>query len=374
MQILIAPDKFKGSLTASQAARAIADGLHQAHPDWKLDCAPLADGGDGTLDAIESALGGTRHTCTVTGPLGSPVQASYLILPDGHTAVIETAQACGLSLFPAAQRDPLRATTYGVGQLLGYAVDHGCTRALVGLGGSATNDGGLGFLAALGARLTDAYGRDISSFDPQSLLKLAHIDLSPALARLAHTTLEILCDVQNPLCGPQGATAVFGPQKGVTPAQLPLLDHALFQWGQLLEYATGRAVCCRPGAGAAGGLGAALLSLGGIWHSGVSYLMHLVHWKDRIACADIVLTGEGRLDASSLFGKAPYAVMQSADTHGIPCYAFCGAIQPSLPAVTGLSQAYCIAPHLPESIRISQAASLLQMCVHRWALQFPLES
>ena len=370
MRVLIAPDKFKGSLTASQAARAMANGLRTAQPDWMLDCLPLADGGDGTLDAVESALGGARRFCTVTGPMGTPVRAAYLVLPDGHTAVIETAQACGLALVPPQQRDPLRATTFGVGQLLLDAVAHGCTRILFGLGGSATNDGGVGFLSALGVRYTDAQGRRVLPHGAQTLFHIAQADFSFAFSTLSSLSVSILCDVQNPLCGQQGATAVFGKQKGVTPAQLPLLDQALSQWGSLLEKAAGRKVCSQPGAGAAGGLGAALLSLGAQMHHGAAYLMQLGHWEERIAQSDLVLTGEGKLDASSLFGKAPYAVMQSAHVHGLPCYAFCGALQEPLPPILGLTHAHCIAPGVPEMERIAHAASLLQACVHQWAKSF----
>lgn len=348
----------------------MADGLRAAQPDWALDCLPLADGGDGTLDAVESALGGARRFCTVAGPLGTPVRAAYLVLPDGHTAVIEAAQACGLALIPLQQRDPLRATTFGVGQLLLDAVAHGCTRILFGLGGSATNDGGVGFLSALGARYTDAQGRRVHAHGAQALFHIAQADVSSAFACLSSLTVAILCDVQNPLCGQQGATAVFGKQKGVTPALLPLLDQALSQWGGLLEKASGRRVCSQPGAGAAGGLGAALLSFGAQAHHGAAYLMQLGHWEERIAQSDLVLTGEGKLDASSLFGKAPYAVMQSARAHGLPCYAFCGALQEPLPLLPGLTRAYCIAPNVPEAARIAHAASLLQACVHQWAKSF----
>lgn len=371
MRVLVAPDKFKGSLTALQAAQAMEKGIHQAHPSWGVDCIPMADGGDGTLDAIAAALGGTMRVCTVAGPLGSSLPASYLLLPDGRTAVIEMARASGLAFLAPTQRDPMRATTLGVGQLLLDALQQGRDHIILGLGGSATNDGGLGLMAALGARFTTADGAALPLANGQSLVQLAYADFSPVSQFLSSFTLDLLCDVQNPLCGPNGATFVFGPQKGVTPTQLPILDGAMARWGTLLERAFGRQVCTQPGAGAAGGLGAALLALGGTIYSGTDYLMQLVHWKERIAQADLVLTGEGRLDASSCFGKAPFVIMQSAYAHGLPCYAFCGTLQTPVPVIQGLTRAFAVSDHLSEREQKTRTASALQASVYNWALQFP---
>jgi glycerate kinase len=287
---------------------------------------PLADGGEGTVDALAQGLGGRIETVSVTGPLGAPVEASYGILPDG-TAVIEMAAAAGLPLVPEAQRDPLRTTTRGVGELIADALAKGCRRFVLGIGGSATNDGGAGMLQALGFELLDAAGHPIAS-GAQGLADLAAIRTAHALPlqpEFAGCSFRVACDVTNPLCGPQGCSAVYGPQKGATPESIAAMD------GWLAAYAALAAKVCpdadpnQSGAGAAGGLGFALCAfLGASLESGVGLILEATGFEALAAQADLVVTGEGRLDAQTVQGKAPIGVARLAKRHGKPVIAFCG--------------------------------------------------
>jgi glycerate kinase len=259
MKVVVAPDKFKGSLTAAEAAGALARGVRSAAPSAIVDEVPMADGGEGTADALVAATGGALRSVRVTGPLGVPVEASYGMLGDGHTAVMEMASASGLALVPTDRRDPGRTTTRGTGELLLAAVEAGARRVILGIGGSATNDGGAGFAQALGFELLDANGREIGP-GGRSLADLASIRPPSRENRLEGVTVEVACDVDNPLCGPRGASAVYGPQKGADPALIAVLDRNLDRFATIVERDLGVSVRDLPGAGAAGGLGAGLVA------------------------------------------------------------------------------------------------------------------
>ncbi|HEY7296251.1 MAG TPA: glycerate kinase [Dehalococcoidia bacterium] len=345
MQILIVPQELKGSLTAAAAADAIAAGLRRAVPA-ELDLLPLADGGPGTLDALLAARGGALHTARVCGPLqDSSVMARFGVFAD-TAAVLETAEANGLALLAqlGLPQNPAQATTRGVGELVRAALDAGCRRFLLGIGGSATNDGGAGMAQALGFRLLNADGLDLAP-GAAPLAQLARIDGSNADARLAECTFDVAVDVQNPLCGPQGATAVYGPQKGVRPEQVADLDAALRRLGETIARDLGRNVLELPGAGAAGGLGAGLVGfLGARLRPGFEIVAEAVELERHVAGADLIVTGEGRLDEQTPFGKTIAGVSLMAQRHGKPVVALVGGIaagfQPS--AVAGLTAAFAL--------------------------------
>ncbi|MGE3773278.1 MAG: glycerate kinase [Gammaproteobacteria bacterium] len=327
MKIVIAPDSFKESLDAPAVAKAIEKGLERVLPG--VDCvrAPLADGGEGTVEAVVAATGGRRIRRTVRGPLGEAVTAVFGLLPDG-SAVIEMAAASGLPLIPPARRNPLKTTSYGTGQLIRAAVERGARRIVVGIGGSATNDCGAGMAQALGAVFRDERGRVLTKpLGGGDLAAVASIELEDLATLLAGVELLVACDVRNPLCGPRGASAVFGPQKGASPAQITLLDAHLQHFGRLLESSSGRRVMKRPGAGAAGGLGAALMGLcGGRLVPGVELVMELVGLDRMLDGADLVITGEGRIDAQTAFGKTPAGVARLAQARGVPVVGLGGAL------------------------------------------------
>lgn len=315
MRVLIAPDKFAGTLTAVEAATAMAAGWSQQAPRDRLDLAPMADGGPGFVDVLHPALGGEVLAVTVSGPFGAPVPATVLLV--GGTAYVESAQACGLHLTEG--RRPEEASTYGVGELLARAVEAGATTVVVGLGGSGTTDGGAGALAALGAT---AAGGDLAH-GPQGLRGVTRVDLSAARARLAGATLVAASDVDNPLTGLFGAARTFGPQKGLLPDRLPAVDALLEEYAAV----AGRRTALEPGAGAAGGLGYALLLLGAERRPGIDLVADLVGLADRAREADLVLTGEGAFDFSSRSGKVPYGVAQVAAAALRPCVALAGRVQ-----------------------------------------------
>jgi glycerate 2-kinase len=325
MRILIAPQEYKGTLTAPEAAAAIADGTRRAMPDAELVFLPLADGGPGTVEAIVGATGGSFRTTTVRGALGEAVVARWGLLPD-NTAVIEMAAAAGLTLVPEAQRDPRVATTYGVGQLIIAALDAGARSIIIGLGGSATNDGGAGMAQALGARLLDASGDDLPP-GGAALTQLDRIDFSAIDGRLAQTQVLGATDVRNVLCGPEGASIVYGPQKGATPAIAQELDAALSHYADVIQRDLGTAVADVPGAGAAGGLGAGLIAfLRAQIRSGIDVVAEAVHLADRMRDADVVLTGEGRLDNQTAYGKTVAGVARIAGEQRVPVIALPGSL------------------------------------------------
>ncbi|KAB7768758.1 glycerate kinase [Xanthomonas maliensis] len=326
MKIVIAPDSYKESLSALEVATQIEAGFRDVFPDWHYCKVPVADGGEGTVDALVAATGGRVIACTVSGPLGTPVQAFFGLTGDGRTAVIEMAAASGLALLPPAARAPLQTSTAGVGELILAALDAGARHFIIGIGGSATNDGGSGLAQALGARLLDAHGQAIGP-GGGALAALARIDTEGMDRRLQDCRFEVACDVDNPLIGPTGASAVFGPQKGATTAMVQQLDANLRHYADLLARDLGQHLHALPGGGAAGGLGAALVAyLGAQLRPGVELVAQAVGLEARVACADLVITGEGCLDAQSLHGKAPVGVARIAQRLGKPVIAIAGSL------------------------------------------------
>lgn len=330
MRIVIAPDSFKGSLSARDLCAAFAAGVRRVLPDAMIAQIPLADGGEGTMETLVAATNGSFRTAMVTGPLGTKVSARYGVLGDGKTAVIEMAQASGLPLVPPDERNPLVTTTYGTGELISHALEEGYRRLLIGLGGSATHDGGTGMLRALGVRFYDPAGRELPP-GGGSLQNLARYDDSGLDVRLRETTVLVACDVTNPMVGPNGAAAVFALQKGATPELLPLLDSALDRFGAIVLGQSGREIRHLPGGGAAGGMGAALIAfLNAKLQPGIELVMDAADLDGKLEGADLLLTGEGRLDAQTLSGKVIAGVCARAQRRQVPVVALCGSV-----AVTG---------------------------------------
>ncbi len=326
MKIVAAPNAFKGSLTATEAAAAMAAGIRNVLPTAEIVQVPVADGGDGLVDVAVEALDGERRTLTVTGPRNDPVAADYCYVPAMGLVTVEMALASGLALLPDDQRDPMRTTTYGTGELIRAGLDLGVKQIHVGIGGSATNDGGIGMAQALGARFLGTDGRELPGIGA-SLNQIAVIDLSGLDPRIEATRFEAVCDVDNPLCGPRGAAAVYGPQKGAGPAQVEALDQGLMNLAAVIRQQMGREVADMPGAGAAGGLGAGLHAfLGAELRQGIDIIFELVGLEKKLAGAELVLTGEGQIDFQTVFGKAPGGVGATAKAHGIPCLAIAGSV------------------------------------------------
>ncbi|NLB88763.1 MAG: glycerate kinase [Syntrophomonadaceae bacterium] len=325
MKIVIAPDSFKGSLTAKQVADAIETGIKKVDQDIEIIKVPVADGGEGTVEAILTSVGGEIIEATVKDPLLNDITASYGILKDEQTAVIEMAAASGLVLVPNSKRNPWFTTTYGTGQLFVDALDRGCRKFIVGLGGSATNDGGSGFLKALGVHFLDIDGND-TGYGGQSLVPIHTIDISKLDKRIQECEIIVACDVTNPLCGPHGASAVYGPQKGADPEMVNTLDKALYAYGKLLEKAFGIPVLEVPGSGAAGGFGAALISLGAKLNPGIDIITKVAELEKKLIGADLVITGEGSIDFQTAFGKTPSGVAELANKFNIPVIALTGNI------------------------------------------------
>lgn len=341
MRVLVAPDGFGGTLTAVQAADAVAQGWRRTAPGDELDLVPMSDGGPGFVDVLHDVLGGRLVTTTVEDPLARPVPASLLM--HGATAYVESAQACGLHLLDRTERDPLRSTTYGVGQLVLAALDAGAERIVVGLGGSATNDGGAGLLAALGVGRRDAAGEPLAP-GGLALRNVAALSGRPD-PRLAGVDLVAATDVESPLLGLLGASSVFGPQKGASREDVMDLDDALARWADALEGHLGVQVRDAPGAGAAGGLGAALLALGGRRESGASLVREAVGLDARVARAALVVSGEGTFDLASLRGKVVSGVAAVATAHGLPLVVLAGQVDVGRreAAAAGVDAAYAVA-------------------------------
>ncbi len=327
MRIVVAPNAFKGSLSALAAAKAIGDGIRLADPDADLTLVPIADGGDGTVDALVAGADGQHRVLRVRGPLTDPVDADYGVIDGGKTAVIEMAKAAGLALLPQDKRDPRVTTTYGVGELLQHAYDGGARHFIVGIGGSATNDGGAGMAQALGYHLLDAQGHELPP-GGLALQHLARIHVGGVHANWTDAQVDVACDVTNPLTGPSGASAVYGPQKGATPEMVAELDAALKHFAEIIRRDLGVDVEPLPGAGAAGGLGAGLVAFTGArLRPGAEMVMEALNLDDRIKGADLVITGEGRLDSQTArFGKGPAAVARHARKAGIPVVGLAGGI------------------------------------------------
>lgn len=320
-KIILAPDSFKGTMTAAEICAIQEAVIRRRLPTCEVRAVPLADGGEGMTEAFLQICGGQRVCVTVTGPLGAPVEGFYGRLPDG-TAVIEMAAAAGLPL-AGGVRTPLDSTTWGVGELIRHAAGHGAERILLGLGGSATNDGGVGMAAALGWRFYDGAGAPVEPL-ARNLGKIASFRLEGGLPP---AELSAACDVDNPLCGPRGATAVFGPQKGVTPAIFPGLEAGMCNLARVMERQTGRSIGDTPGAGAAGGLGAGVLCfLNGTLERGIDLLLDAAGFDQLLEGADLVLTGEGCMDGQSVYGKTPAGVAARCQRRGVPCVALCGAL------------------------------------------------
>ena len=326
MKVVVAIDSFKGSLSSIEAGQAVKAGVLAAHPDANVIIKPLADGGEGTTDAFIEGLGGQRIDLIVTGPMGSPVSCYYGYLEKDKTAIIEMASASGITLVPAHQKNPLTASTHGVGEMILHALEKGCRHFIIGIGGSATNDAGIGMLKALGYSFLDEQGLDVGE-GAQALGKVASIDAKNRHPLLDDCQFRIACDVTNPLCGENGATYIYGPQKGVTEAQKESLDQDMAHFADVTETTLNCAYKNYPGAGAAGGLGFACLSyLHASLTRGVELNLDAINLSDALNDADIVVTGEGQLDRQTAMGKAPVGVAKLAKAHGAKVLAFSGSV------------------------------------------------
>ena len=326
MRIVVAPDSYKGSVSAPDVAEAMERGILRIFAGAEVRKVPIADGGEGTVAALVAATGGELRHSQVIDPLGRRIDAQWGILGDGTTAVIEMAAASGLPLVPERLRDPERATSFGTGELIRAALDAGLRRIILGIGGSATNDGGAGMARALGARFVDAAGRELAE-GGAALAGLAAVHLDGLDPRLHETEITVACDVDNPLCGPRGASVVFGPQKGATPGMVAALDAALWHYALIAQAATGRTVAEVPGAGAAGGLGAGLLLFTpAVLRPGVEIVLEAVGFQELVEGAAFVLTGEGRTDFQTAFGKAPVGVAKAAKRHRVPVFCLSGSL------------------------------------------------
>ena len=329
MKIVIAMDSFKDSLSSIEAGTAVCSGILRVYPDAKIKVLPLADGGEGTVEALTLGMGGELQSVEVTGPLNEQkVTAQYGILRNKKTAIIEMAAAAGLTLLPSEKRNPLYTTTYGVGEILRDAINKGCRHFIIGIGGSATNDGGLGMLQALGWQMLDSVGEAVPH-NAIGLERLAVIDDSTVLPALKECTFRIACDVTNPLLGQEGCSTVFGPQKGAQQNMIPIMDEWLQHYAELAKAKYPQANPQSPGAGAAGGLGFAFLTFtNAALESGINIVMKETQLEEQIAVADMVITGEGRLDGQSIMGKAPIGVAHLAKKHAKPVIAFSGCVTP----------------------------------------------
>ncbi|AIR05820.1 MULTISPECIES: glycerate kinase [Cedecea] len=326
MKIVIAPDSFKESLTAMQVAEAIEQGFRQIYPHADYLKLPMADGGEGTVESMVAATEGKIIPVTVSGPLGLPVDAFFGLTGEGDTAIIEMAAASGLHLVVPEKRNPLLTGTFGTGELILAALDHGARKIIIGIGGSATNDGGAGMMQALGAKLCDVQGNEIGA-GGAALAELSTLDLSLLDARLAECDILVACDVDNPLCGKYGASAVFGPQKGATPEQVQQLDAALMHYGNLIERVSGKGVINVAGAGAAGGMGASLSGLlNARLQPGVAIVTEALRLAEAVQGADLVITGEGRIDSQTIHGKTPIGVARVAKRFNVPVIALAGGM------------------------------------------------
>ncbi|EGR0741950.1 glycerate kinase [Vibrio cholerae] len=375
MKVVIAPDSFKESLTAKQVCDAIQAGLARVWHDAKFVAIPVADGGEGTVQSLVDATQGRLVEVKVMGPQGKRVEAFYGMLGDNQTAVIEMAAASGLHHVPLAQRDPKLTTSFGTGELIRHALDQGVTKLIIGLGGSATNDGGVGMLAALGARFTNADGDPIQ-LTGGGLRELTHIDLQDFDPRLQHCDILVACDVNNPLCGDKGASAVFGPQKGATPEDVQLLDGVLRQFGLLTEKVTGKMVLESAGAGAAGGMGAALLAYTQArLRPGIEIVLETVQLAHQVSDADLVITGEGRIDSQTVHGKTPMGVAKVAKRFDVPVLALCGCTGDNYQAVyqCGIDAVFAAVPRamlLEDALKESDfnLADLAENVARLWVL------
>lgn len=326
MKVVIAIDSLKGSLSSMEAGTAIKDGILAAKPDAEVIVKPLADGGEGTTDALIEGMNGERIDFTVTGPMHTPVDAYYGYLKDTNTAVMEMASAAGITLVPDSEKNPLLATSYGVGEMINDAIQRGCRNFIIGIGGSVTNDGGIGMLKALGVRFLDENGEDAGE-GGQALAKVARIDVSGMNPLLKECHIQVACDVNNPLCGENGSTYVYGPQKGVTEDMKKTLDEAMAHFARVTSETLENDYMNTPGAGAAGGLGYAFLAYtGAALTPGIELILDAVGLEEELSGADVVVTGEGRLDFQTAMGKAPVGVARLAKKYNAKVIAFAGSV------------------------------------------------
>lgn len=348
MKIVIAPDSWKESLTALEVATAIEDGFRQIFPDAEMVKIPMADGGEGTVEAMVAATQGRIVNLRVTGPLGEPVDAFYGLSGDERQAFIEMAAASGLESVAPARRDPRITTSWGTGELIRHALDAGVRHIIIGLGGSATNDGGAGMVQALGARLLDKQGEPLG-FGGDALSQLVRIDISQLDKRLAECRIEAACDVTNPLTGEDGATAIFGPQKGATPEMIKQLDSALTHYGQIIERDLDKSVMTLKGGGAAGGMGVALYAFcGADLRQGIEIVTEALALDAAVRDADLVITGEGRIDSQTIHGKVPIGVARVAKRYAIPVIGIAGSLTADVDVVYdhGLDAIFSVIPRI----------------------------
>ena len=362
MKILIAPNALKGSLSACEAAEALATGSRRALPNAELVLLPVADGGDGLARVLGDALQATPQSLPVTGPVGQPVKATWLYSRENRTAVIEMAAAAGLALLDPSKLAPMTASTYGVGELILAALDKGAQRILLGIGGSATTDGGMGMAKALGVVFRDAQG-SILEANGYRLSEIAEIDTTGLDTRLGAVQIQVICDVDNPLLGARGAATVFAPQKGADTTQVKQLEAGLTHFAEVLDSSLGKDVRNTPGAGAAGGLGAGSIAfLDAGLQPGAELVLDLLHFDEALKGADLVITAEGRLDGQTAFGKAPAAVARRARAAGIPCIAIAGSLGDGMDALDaiGITAAYtlCRGPASLEDAMLNAASHL----------------
>lgn len=368
MKIVIAPDSFKGSLTALQVAEAMEVGLRRVFSEVTIEKIPMADGGEGTVQSLVDATDGEILTAQVLDPLGNPIDAQYGVLGDRVTAVIEMAAASGLTLVPPDKRDPRITTTYGTGELIRAALAQGCRKLIIGIGGSATNDGGAGMAQALGAKLLTASGEQIAP-GGGSLAALSSIDLSGLDPRITETETVVACDVNNPLTGKQGASHVYGPQKGATLEMIEVLDANLAHFDKTVQRDLSKSVGNAPGAGAAGGLGAGLMAfLDASLKSGIDIVTEATQLSKRFADADLVLTGEGQINFQTVFGKTPIGVAKIAKIHHLPVIAIAGSIADNSDGVydAGIDAMIDIVPEpMALETAIENATTLIETAAER---------
>ena len=365
MKFLFASDSFKGSLTSQECIHLLSQSARKYFPGCEIVGIPMADGGEGTVDAVLAASGGERCSVTVKGPLGDLTEAVYGLMPN-QTAIMEMSAASGLTLVPAEKLSPLKASSFGTGQMVIDALNRGIRNVVLSIGGSATNDGGMGVMAALGVRFLDQKGHALEPIG-ENLGAVQRVDLTGLDPRLQETRIRIMCDVTNPLCGPRGATFVFGTQKGGTPQTLALLEAGMVHYARVLEQAAGRSIADLPGAGAAGGVGAALCSFcGAELVSGVETVLSLVKFDKKVVGADLVVTGEGRLDSQSARGKVVFGVGQRCKAHHVPAAAIVGSFQedPDVVRSYGITQVY---PLMQGDITLQQAIEQAKVLYARCA-------
>lgn len=354
LRFVVAPDSYKGSLRSLQAGTIMARAIKEQFPDADIAMLPMADGGEGTMEALVSAASGTIVKRPASGPLGEAADTAYGIIHH-DTAVLETAMVCGLTMVPEAKRNPRHTTTRGLGELMRDALDRGCRKFIIGLGGSATNDGGMGLLRALGVKFLDESGRELAGFGKDTA-KVHHVDFSGLDPRLRECELIAASDVTNPLCGPEGASLIFGPQKGASAQEAAQMDKDLAHYAEAVERSLGKTLKHMGGTGAAGGLGFALLAIGARIVSGASIVEETTGLREHIARADWVITGEGRSDGQSLYGKLPVHVAKIAKEYGVPAILISGSLG------EGAERLY---EHFAGCFSIINKPSSLQECMGR---------